>query len=76
MFTLATLYERSGDTASALNLYKTVDEEVPDHVGAKLAMAKIYFYQKKTFVVEEYLKQVLTLEPDNIEARTLLKDNL
>ncbi|GAB6095035.1 hypothetical protein JCM14469_12870 [Desulfatiferula olefinivorans] len=76
LFTLAGLHERCGDTASALACYKEVDEGSPDHVGAKLAIAKIYFYQKKTFVVEDYLKQVLTLEPDNVEARTLLKNNL
>ncbi|MBU1171863.1 MAG: response regulator [Proteobacteria bacterium] len=75
MFTLATLYERSGDVQSALNYYKTVDESVPDHLTSKLALAKIFFYQKKVFVVDEYLKQILKIDPKNEEALTMRKDN-
>lgn len=75
MFTLATLYEKAGDVNSALDYYKNVDEHVPDHLAAKMAIAKIMFYQKKIFVVDEYLKQILKIDPSNEEALMMRKNN-
>lgn len=76
LFTLATLHEKAGDINSATDCYTKVDENVPNHLEAKLALAKINFYQKRVFVTEEYLKQVLKIDPKNEEALSIRKNNL
>ena len=75
MLTLAKLYDQTGDPESAVKHYKTLDENVPNHVTAKLAIAKYYLTQKKVFVVDEYINQILKIEPKNIEALALRKNN-
>lgn len=75
MFTLATLYEKAGDIKTAMDQYILVDENVPNHLEAKLALAKINFYQKKIFVTDEYLKQILKIDPNHEEALMMRKNN-
>ncbi len=75
MFNLAKLCERDGDTGQALAYYKDVDDNTSDNLDAKMRMAKIYFSMKKVYVVDDLLKQILKIQPDNLEAKTMMKNN-
>jgi DNA-binding response OmpR family regulator len=75
MYTLATLCERDGDIEKALQYYKDVDDNSVDHIEAKLKMAKIYFEMKKTFVVDDLVKQILKIDPEHMEAKAIMKKN-
>jgi DNA-binding response OmpR family regulator len=75
VFKLAALCERDGDTSIALGYYKTVDDNTQNNLNAKMRMAKIYFSLKKVYVVDDLLKQILKIDPENIEAKTMMKNN-
>jgi DNA-binding response OmpR family regulator len=75
MYNLGTLCERDGDIDLALTYYKDVDQHTEGNLNAKMRMAKIYFSMKKVYVVDDLLKQILKIDPENVEAKTMMKNN-
>lgn len=76
MYKLATLCEQDGDIDQALTYYRDVDNHTEDNLEAKMRLAKIYSSMKKVYVVDDYLKQVLKIDPANLEAKKMMRENL
>ncbi len=76
MYKLAALCENDGDIDQALTYYRDVDEHTEDNLEAKMHLAKIYSAMKKVYVVDDLLKQVLKIDPDNKEAKRMMRENL
>ena len=76
MYKLATLCEQDGDIDQALTYYRDVDQHTEDNLETKMRLAKIYSAMKKVYVVDDYLKQVLRIDPDNQEAKKMMRENL
>lgn len=76
LFKLATLYEEDGDIDHALTCYRSVDENTENNLDVKMRMAKIYYNMKKVYVVDDLLKQILKIDPDNKEAKQMMRENI
>lgn len=62
---------QSGDWETALKHFIKVDRHVMSHVDAKLEIAKIYYMNRKIYKADEYLNQILRIEPKHEEALTI-----
>lgn len=64
----------AGDVDKALNCFIEVDRHIRGHVEAKLNIAKIYFMNGKVLQADEYLNQLLRIDPKNDEAIALRRE--
>lgn len=55
----------AGDYEKALEYFTQVDTHVRGHIDAKLQLAKLYVQKGKIFKADEYLNQILRVEPKN-----------
>jgi CheY-like chemotaxis protein len=65
------LHREAGDWEKALACFIDVDRHVRGHVQAKLQIAKIYYMNGKILQADEYLNQILRIEPRNEAALAL-----
>lgn len=71
IFKTGMVHLQAGDDEQALNHFIEVDRHVRGHVEVKLEIAKIYFMKRKVLQADEYLNQILRIDPKNDEALTL-----
>jgi CheY-like chemotaxis protein/predicted Zn-dependent protease len=71
VFQAGKLIMQSGDWETALKHFTKVDRHVMAHVDAKLEIAKIYYMNRKIYKADEYLNQILRIEPQHEEALML-----
>lgn len=64
----------AGDHEKALKYFIEVDKNVRGHADAKLQLAKIFIMKGKVFQADEYLNQILRLDPKNKAAISLRRD--
>lgn len=83
IFKLAILYYNTGERDNAFSCFQQIDEnslkskKISSEIirDTKLYLAKIYIHRKKIFIADDYINQVLKMEPDNEEALELRKRN-
>lgn len=63
----------SGDWKAALDYFTKVDMHVRGHIDAKFNLARIYFQNRKILKADDYLNQILRLEPKHEKALELRK---
>lgn len=64
----------TGDWEKALKHFNRVDRHVTGHVEAKLEIARIYYMNRKIYQADDYLNQILRIQPDHDEALMLRKN--
>lgn len=70
-FKTGMVYLQTGDHENALVHFKDVDRNVRGHVDAKLEIAKIFLRLEKVLKADEFVNQVLRIEPGNEAALSL-----
>ncbi len=68
------VYYDTNDFDQALTYFKMVDSHKTGHVEAKLFIAKIYHMNKKMLKADDYLNQILRIDPKNEEALALRRE--
>ena len=68
------VYQDTGDFDKALEYFKKVDSLKKGHVHAKLQIARIYYMNRKIFRADDYLNQILRIDPKNQEAIDLRRE--
>lgn len=63
--------QESGDWEKALKFFSKVDTHVRGHIDAKFQMANIYYSNQKIFQADDYLNQILRIDPKHEEALAL-----
>jgi len=61
----------AGNEDKALRFFLTVDRKVKGQINAKLQIAKILISEQKILKADEYLNQILRMEPENEAAMAL-----
>jgi CheY-like chemotaxis protein/Tfp pilus assembly protein PilF len=62
------VFQDIGDFDKALEYFQRVDSLKKGHVQAKLQIARIYYINRKIFKADDYLNQILRIDPKNQEA--------
>jgi len=65
------VYKDTGDSDKALEYFTKVDSHKNGHIPAKLQIARIYYLNKKILRADDYLNQILRIDPKNKEALDL-----
>ena len=65
------IHQEVGDWEKALKYFIDVDRHVRSHVEAKFQIAKIYYMNQKILKADDYLNQILRINPKNEEAIAL-----
>ena len=68
------IYQEVGDWEKALKYFIDVDRHVRSHVEAKFQIAKIYFMNEKVLQADNYLNQILRIDPGHEEALALRRE--
>lgn len=68
------LHRKAGDWQTALKYFEQVDRHVRGHVDAKFQIAKIHYMNRKAIKADEYLNQILRIEPKNEAALALRRE--
>ncbi len=84
IFKIAVIYYNSGDFDKALDCFQKIDnnnlkiKNIDDKIilDVKLYLARILVQQKKIFIADDYINQVLKIDPQNESALELRKQNL
>lgn len=63
-----------GDTDKALKYFTKVDRHVRGHLDVKFEIAKIYYMNRKILKADDYLNQILRLDPNHEEAIALRRE--
>ncbi|MBF0203913.1 MAG: response regulator [Desulfamplus sp.] len=79
----ARLYTQTGEPDKALEYYENInniakiDKDLTEEefIDVKLTLAKIYLEKKKAFIVEQYLNQILKIDPQNAKALEIRRLN-
>ncbi len=71
MFKTAMVYFEAGDYEKALSYFRTVDSHKKGDAAAKLQIARIYYINRRVLQADDYLQQVLRLDPGNKDALSL-----
>jgi CheY-like chemotaxis protein/Tfp pilus assembly protein PilF len=61
----------AGDWEKALSSFIEVDRHVRSHVDAKFQIAKIYYMNRKILQADDYLNQILRIDPKHEDALAL-----
>ncbi|CCK79831.1 response regulator [Desulfobacula toluolica] len=67
------IHKQVGEWAKALKCFMEVDRQAKGHIEAKFQIAKIHCMNKKIFVADDYLNQILRIDPKNEAAIELRK---
>lgn len=62
------LFLESGNKDKAMNHFINVDRHVRGHLDAKLQLAKIFYANQRVLQADDYLNQILRLDPGHKEA--------
>lgn len=73
-FKAGTLHRDTGDMETALAYYETADSLEKGHIGAKMEIAKIHWRNNRILQADDYLAQILRLDPGNKDARGLRRE--
>ena len=76
MYKLGVAYMKAGDLKNAQAQFQKVDEQTEDNIDAKLHLARIYYHQKRVFLADEVINQILKIDPQNQKALELRKKNM
>lgn len=76
MYKLAKIHLINCDNNRAMNLLIKIEPKMPNDVNVKLDLAKIYIADGRSLRADGVLKTVLDIDPDNEEAKTLMRDNV
>ncbi len=68
------VYMEIDDIGKALNHFIEVDRHVRSHINAKLQIAKIYISKGKVFQADDYLNQILRIDPNSDDALALRRE--
>ncbi len=68
------VYYDTNDFDQALVYFRMVDSHKTGHVETKLFIAKIYHMNRKTLKADDYLNQILRIDPKNEEALALRRE--
>lgn len=80
----AKLYTKVGEPDKALEFYENInssakidrDLTAEELIDVKLKLARAYIDKKRPFIVEEYLNQILKIDPKHSEALELRRGNI
>ncbi|MCK5164656.1 MAG: response regulator [Desulfobacula sp.] len=68
------IHQEAGDWEKALKYFINVDRHVRSHIDAKFQIAKIYYMNRKVLKADDYLNQILRIDPKNEEAIALRRE--
>lgn len=68
------VYLEIGNSEKALEYFIEVDRHIRGHLDAKFHIAKIYFAARKILQADDYLNQILRIDPRHKEAIDLRKE--
>lgn len=68
------LFAEAGDNEKALKYFNKVDRHLRGHVDAKFQIAKIHYMNQKILKADDYLNQILRLDPSHKEALSLRRE--
>ncbi|MCF6246096.1 MAG: response regulator [Desulfobacula sp.] len=74
VFRAGQIFIDAGDWEKALRYFENVDRHVRGHVEAKLQIAKIYYMNRRIYKADDYLNQILRIEPNHEEAIVLRRE--
>ena len=60
-----------GDRDRALKYFTNVDRHVRGHLDAKMQIARIHYSNQKVLQADEYLNQILRIDPGHDDALAL-----
>lgn len=64
----------AGNSEKALKYFTKVDSHVRGHIDAKFQIAKIYYLNQEIFKADNYLNQILRVDPKHEEATALRRE--
>jgi len=68
LFKAGEVYEHLGDDDKALEYFLTADKNMINPIQSKLRIARLYFKKEKIIQADDFIIQVLRMEPENEEA--------
>ncbi|MCP4721076.1 MAG: response regulator [Desulfobacteraceae bacterium] len=68
------IVQDAGDLDKALKYFIKVDRHVRGHTDAKFQIAKIYYMNRKILKADDYLNQILRIDPSHEEAIALRRE--
>ncbi len=68
------IHKETGNWEKAMDYFIKVDSHVRGHIDAKFQLAKIYYMNRKIIKADEYLNQILRIDPQNEEALELRRE--
>ncbi len=74
VYKVGLIYFEIGNKEKALSYFLDVDCHVRSHVGAKFHIAKIYLSMQKVIQADDYLNQIMKIDPKHQEAIELRKE--
>ncbi len=74
VYKAALVNQEAGDWEKALKRFIDVDRHIRGHVDAKFQIAKIYYMNRKVLQADDYLNQILRIDPKNEEALALRRE--
>ncbi len=74
IYKVGSVYQEAGNWEKALKCFIEVDRHVRSHIKAKFQIAKIYFMNRKVLQADDYLNQILRIDPGNEEALALRRE--
>lgn len=76
MYKLARIYLINGDNNKAMNLLLKIEPKMPKDINIKLDLAKIFIADGRNLRADGILKSVLDIDPNNEEAKILMRNNI
>jgi CheY-like chemotaxis protein len=67
------IHQQAGKREKALKCFMEVDRQAKGHVEAKYQIAKIHYMNQKVLMADDYLNQILRIDPKNEAAMDLRK---
>lgn len=74
IFKAGQIHLEAGNREKALSCFETVDRHVRGHLEAKYNIAKIYVQNRKVIKADDYLNQILRIDPKNEAAIALRRE--
>lgn len=74
MFKAGMVYYDTGDFEKALGYFRTIDSHKRDHIESKLQIARIHYINRRILQADDYLNQILRIDPGNKEALEIRRE--